>query len=79
MAVRRKPVELDEALIERARDASGAPEKSDSEVIEDAVAVYLGLRALDEAHALGGLGEDEANRVAVEEVRAVRRARDAAA
>lgn len=79
MATRRKPVDLDEALISRARDADGAPEKSDTEVVEDALAVYLGLRALDEAQALGGLDEEEAGRVAVAEVRAVRRARDAAA
>lgn len=79
MATRRKPIELDEELVQRARDADGAPQKSDTEVIEDALVVYLGMRALDEAQALGGLDEDEANRIAVEEVRAVRRARDAAA
>jgi hypothetical protein len=79
MATRRKPIELDEELIQRARDADGAPEKSDTDVVEDALAVYLGMRALDEAQGLGGLDEDEADRIAVEEVRAVRRARDAAA
>lgn len=79
MATRRKSIELDEDLIQRARNADGAPEKSDTEVIEDALAVYLGMRALDQAQTLGGLDEDEANRIAVEEVRAVRRARDAAA
>jgi hypothetical protein len=79
MAVRRKPIELDEALIQRARDVDGEGDKSDTEVVEDALAVYLGTRALDEAQALGGLDEDEADRIAVEEVRAVRRARDAAA
>lgn len=79
MATRRKPIEIDEELIERARDADGAADKSDTDVVEDALAVYLGMRALDEAHALGGLDEDEANRLAVEEVHAVRRARDAAA
>lgn len=79
MATRRKPIELDEELLKRARDADGARDKSDTEVVEDALAVYLGMRALDDAQGLGGLDEDEANRIAVEEVRAVRRARDAAA
>lgn len=79
MAARRKPIDLDEELIKRARDAGGTPEKSDTEVIEDALVVYLGLRALDEAQALGGLEEDEANRMAAEEVRAVRAAGDTAA
>jgi Arc/MetJ family transcription regulator len=79
MATRRKPIEIDEELIARARNADGTSEKSDTEVIEDALAVYLGMVALDEAQALGGVDEDEANRIAVEEVRAVRRARDAAA
>jgi hypothetical protein len=78
MATRRKIIELDEALIQRARDADRETGKSDAEVIEDALAVYLGTRALDEAQAIGGLHEDEANRLAVEEVRAVRRARNAA-
>lgn len=79
MAVRRRSIELDEALLQRARDVDGISEKSDTEVVEDALAVYLGMRALDEAQVLGDLDEDEANRIAVEEVRAVRRARDAAA
>lgn len=79
MAVRRKPIELDEELIQRARNADGVSEKSDTDVVEDALAVYLGMRALDEAQALGGLDEDDANRLAVDEVRAVRRARDDAA
>ena len=79
MATRRKPIELDEELVDRARAAGGEPERSDTEVVEGALAVYLGMRALDEAQSLGGLGEEEADRVAVEEVRAVRRAGDAAA
>lgn len=79
MAVRRVPVNLDPDLVQRARDAVGSAEKSDTEVVEDALAVYVGMRALDVAQRQGPLDEDEANRVAVDEVRAVRRARDAAA
>jgi Arc/MetJ family transcription regulator len=79
MATRRKTIELDEELLERTRAADGVAEKSDTEVVQDALSVYLGMRALDEAQALGGLDEDEANRIAVEEVRAVRRAHNPAA
>lgn len=79
MAVQGVPVELDATLIERARIAVRSGEASDTQVVEDALTIYLGLRALDEAHAQGGLDDDEADRVAVEEVRAFRRARDTAA
>jgi hypothetical protein len=76
MATRRINLPLDEELIRRARQQDvAAPEKSDAEVVEDALAVYLGMNALDEARAQGTLSPDEADRLAVEEVRAVRKAR----
>ena len=76
MATRRINLPLDEELIRRARQQDiAAPEKSDAQVVEDALAVYLGMSALDEARAQGTLSPDAANRLAVEEVRAVRRAR----
>lgn len=53
---------------------STAPEKSDAQVVEDALAVYLGMKALDESRAWGTLPPDEADRLAVEEVRAYRKA-----
>ncbi len=70
---------LDGELIRRTRqqDCGGAG-KSDVEVIEDALAVYLGLRALD-ARAQGRLDPEQADRLAVEEVRATRRKRHRAA
>jgi hypothetical protein len=75
MATRRVSLPLDEELIRRARDMdSTAPEKSDAQVVEDALAVYLGMEALDESRALGTLPPDEADRLAVEEVRAYRKA-----
>jgi len=52
---------------------------SNTQIVEDALTIYLGLRALDEARAQGGLDGDDADRTAVEEVRAFRRARDTAA
>lgn len=80
MAVRKITVPLDEELVRRARlgDAHGN-DKSDEQVVEDALTVYLGLRALDEARAQGTLPADEADRLAVEEVKAVRRAHQRAA
>ncbi len=79
MATRKISLPLDEELVRRARrqDHAGA-DKSDLEVIEDALAVYLGLRALDDARAQGTLGPEQADR-AVEEVRATRRERHRAA
>jgi hypothetical protein len=80
MATRKISLSVDEELIRRAREQDiAAAGKTDGEVIEDALAVYLGDRALDEARAAGALAPDEADRLAVEEVRAVRRARHRAA
>lgn len=70
---------LDEDLVSRARRQDlGEADKSDDQVVEDALAVFLGLRALDEARAQGTLAAEDANQLAVEEVRAVRRARSRA-
>ncbi|HTB51012.1 MAG TPA: hypothetical protein VK701_08560 [Solirubrobacteraceae bacterium] len=70
---------LDEDLVSRARRQDlGEANKSDDQVVEDALAVFLGLRALDEARAQGTLAADDADQLAVEEVRAVRRARSRA-
>jgi hypothetical protein len=76
MATRRINLPLDEELIRRARQQDVAErEKSDAQVVEDALAVYLGMKALDEARAQGTLAPADADRLAVEEVRAVRTAR----
>ena len=70
---------LDEDLVSRARRQDLAEaDKSDDQVVEDALAVFLGLRALDEARAQGTLAAEDADQLAVEEVRAVRRARSRA-
>jgi hypothetical protein len=76
MAVRKITVPLNEALVRRARlEDAGGMGKSDEQVVEDALSVYLGLRALEDARAQGNLAPDEADRLAVDEVKAVRRAR----
>ena len=79
MAMRKINLTLDEDLVSRARRQDlGEASKSDDQVVEDALAVFLGLRALDEARAQGTLAADDADQLAVEEVRAVRRARSRA-
>jgi hypothetical protein len=79
MATRKINLRLDEELVERARHQDvGEADKSDAEVVEDALAVFLGLRALDDARAQGTLSAEDADRLAVDEVRAVRRARSRA-
>ncbi len=80
MATRKINLTLDEELVRRARrQDAGEAGKSDGQVVEDALAVFLGLRALEDARAQGTLEADEADRLAVQEVRAVRRARRQAA
>jgi hypothetical protein len=79
MATREVNLMLDEELVRRARQQDACVGKSDVQVVEDALAVYLGLRALQDARAQGTLDADEADRLAVQEVRAVRRARSQAA
>ena len=75
MATRKINLTLDEELVRQAREQDvGEGTKSDAQVVEDALSVYLGLRALDEARAQGTLGPEEADELAVAEVRAVRRA-----
>ena len=68
MAVARRTVtvKLDEDLVGRARRRAGGSAKPDAEIVEEALAVYLGMKALDEAQAESGLSEDEASRVAYE-------------
>ena len=79
MATRKVNLMFDEDLIARARQQDlGESGKSDAQVVEDALAVVLGLRALDESRAQGTLASEDADRLAVEEVRAVRRARSQA-
>jgi len=64
---------LDEDLIRRARDRdSGQANKSDLEVIEHALRMYLGDRAFEEALAQGPLSDEEAARLASEELHTAR-------
>jgi hypothetical protein len=75
MATARKiNVALDEDLIRRARDRdAGQATKSDPEVIQHALTMYLGDHAFEEALAQGPLGDEEAARLARDELQAARR------
>lgn len=58
-----------------ARDAT----RTDDEIVEDALSRYLLERLLDKTQQRANLTEEEATRLAVEELHAMRRERDAAA
>lgn len=70
---------MDEELVRRAREHdAGEGSKSDAQVVEDALLVFLGLRALDDDRAQGTLGPEAADALAVAEIRATRRSRSRA-
>lgn len=81
MAVARRTVtvQLDEDLVERARDRSGRGQAKAAEIIEEALGVYLGMKALDEAQAESSLAEEDASQLAYDELRALRQERRGAA
>jgi len=74
-----KRVDVDAVLLAEARDAmktsAGA---ADAEIVERALLAYLG-RALDVSQAISELSEEEALRVANDELHAMRRERRSAA
>ena len=72
-------VELDERLVSRARAQARDDSRPDDEIIEDALSRYLLERLLDKTQRRSDLSEEEATRLAVEELHAMRRERDAAA
>jgi len=72
-------VELDERLVSRARAQARDDSRPDDEIIEDALSHYLLERLLDKTQQRSNLSEEEATRLAVEELHAMRRERDAAA
>lgn len=72
-------VELDERLLSRARAEARDTSKPDDEIVEEALSQYLLERLLDRTQRRANLSEDEAMRLAVEELRDMRRDRDAGA
>ena len=80
MATQVKKVDVDAGLLEETRSAmkpvAGA---ADAEVVELALRSYLGRHSLDVSQAMSELSEEEALRVAGEELHAMRRERRSAA
>ncbi len=74
-AKRKLTVYLDPEIARAAKVRAARLDKRDSEVVEDALRVHLGMTALDEAQQLSTLGEDEALALAVSEQHAARRER----
>ncbi|MCP9491943.1 MAG: hypothetical protein MSC31_19020 [Solirubrobacteraceae bacterium MAG38_C4-C5] len=70
-------VALDAEMVERARTELGLDGESDTAVVEHALNAYLLGRLLDGTQSRSDLSEDEANRLAYEELYAARRERDA--
>jgi hypothetical protein len=78
MAANRVQIELDEELVLRARARASTTDVSDSDLIADAVAEWLAFATL-KASPVPALAPDEADELAVGEVRAHRASRDSAA
>lgn len=66
---------LDADLVAQTREALGDPNAPDEAVVERALNAYLLRRLMGRVQADSGLDPDEADRIAVEETRAARRAR----
>jgi hypothetical protein len=76
MAANRVQIELDEALVLRARARASTTDVSDNQLIADVVAEWLAF-ATHEASPVPGLAPDEADKLAIGDVRAHRASRDA--
>lgn len=71
-------VQVDAEMVERARAELGLGGGSDAAVVERALNAYLLGRLLDVTQVRAGLSEEEASRLAFEELRASRRERGVA-
>lgn len=69
-------VELDAEDVAKVREATGSdPGEPDAAVVQRVLSGVILRKFLDETNAQSSLSEDEADRIAVEEVRAYRRER----
>jgi hypothetical protein len=68
-------VYLDPDVLRAARVAAARAGKRDSDVVEEALREYLGLAVIDRIRSKADLDEDEAMRLAYEELHAMRRER----
>lgn len=75
-----KHIDVDADLLAETRKAMGqAADAPDAEVVERALRVYVGRRALEASQAISELSEDEAIELANRELHAMRRERPRAA
>jgi len=75
-----RSIEVDAELLAQARDAmTPAASVEDAEIVERALRLYVGRRALETAQSMSELTEDEAMRIAYDELHVMRRERRSAA
>jgi hypothetical protein len=79
MARAKATVYLDPDVLRAMRVHAARKGKRDSDVVEEALREYLGLAAIDRIRSRSDLDEDEAMRLAYEELHAMRRERREAA
>ena len=74
MAATKKKVTfyLPEDVLRAARVRAARADRRDSEIVEEALRLYLGFDVVDRVWARSGLGEDEAMELAVSETHALR-------
>lgn len=77
MARAKATVYLDPEVLRATRVAAARRGKRDSDVVEEALREYLGLGAIERIRARSGLDADEAMKLALEELHALRRERRA--
>jgi len=63
---------LDEDVLRAARVRAARSDRRDSEVVEDALRAFLGFDVVERVWARSDLGEDEAMKLAVSELHAMR-------
>ncbi|MBF4510339.1 MAG: hypothetical protein ISP10_07705 [Aeromicrobium sp.] len=75
MAKTKTTVYLDEDVLRGAKVMAARSGKRDYEIVEEALRAYLGMDVLDRAFDAAGMDEDDALRLAVEEVHRFRSGR----
>lgn len=74
-----RQVQIDAHLLDQTRWAtSPSPDASDAEIVERALRIYLGRKAMHEAQAMSDLTEEQALDLAYSELHAMRASRQAA-
>lgn len=73
MARKKTTVYVEEDLLRNARVAAARAGKRDSDILEDALRSYLGIEVLDRVWARSDLTEDQALRLAYDELHKERR------